>query len=69
MRILVDEVPRWVGTPVAALGISMGAFGALRLARKRHDLRACAALSSALFLSWGDAQARHAFAGEAEWGR
>jgi surfactin synthase thioesterase subunit len=37
MQMLVDEVPRWVGTPVAALGISMGAFGALRLARKRHD--------------------------------
>jgi hypothetical protein len=68
MRMLTDEVPGWVGRPpVAALGISMGGFGALRLARVRRELRAVALLSPALFLSWPDARARNAFADEAEW--
>jgi len=68
LRMLTDELPGWVGrAPVAALGISMGGFGALRLARVRRDLRAVALLSPALFLSWADARARNAFADQAEW--
>ncbi len=68
LRMLLDELPGWTGrAPDAVLGISMGGFGALRLARVRTDLRAVALLSPALFLSWPDARARRAFAGEAEW--
>jgi hypothetical protein len=68
LRMLTDELPGWIGrAPVAALGISMGGFGSLRLARVRRELRAVALLSPALFLSWPDARARNAFADEAEW--
>jgi hypothetical protein len=72
LRMLTDELPGWTGrAPAAALGISMGGFGALRLARVRRaagpDLRAVALLSPALFLSWADARARNAFADQAEW--
>ncbi|MGI5125422.1 alpha/beta hydrolase [Pseudonocardia sp. CA-107938] len=68
LRMLTDELPGWIGrAPFAALGISMGGFGALRLARVRGDLRAVALLSPAMFLSWPDARSRNAFADEAEW--
>lgn len=68
LRMLLDEVPGWTGrAPDAVLGISMGGFGSLRLARARRDLRAVALLSPALFLDWPDARARGVFADEAEW--
>ncbi len=72
LRMLTDEVPAWLAargldeTTVAALGISMGCFGALNLARHR-DLRAVAAASPALFRRWPDAKTRKAFADEREW--
>jgi hypothetical protein len=72
LRMLTDEVPGWLSargldeTTVAALGISMGCFGALNLARHR-ELRAVAAASPALFRRWPDARTRKAFANEREW--
>jgi S-formylglutathione hydrolase FrmB len=70
--MLLDELPGWLtargldATTVAALGISMGCFGALNLARHR-DLRAVAAASPALFRRWAEAKTRKAFADEREW--
>ena len=57
------------GRPRAALGISMGCFGALVYHRRRaaDPLAAVATLSPALFRSWGDASSRHVFGNEAEW--
>ncbi|RZQ59884.1 esterase [Amycolatopsis suaedae] len=71
-RMLSEEVPRWVAgrglrAPSAALGISMGAFGALRYARDHRDLRAVAACSPALFTSWGDARSRNVFRDRQHW--
>jgi len=76
--MLVREVPGWLatlglrrdgGVPRAALGISMGGFGSLVYARNRTDrpITAVAAISPALFTSWGDAKARQVFADQAEW--
>ncbi|OZM74643.1 esterase [Amycolatopsis antarctica] len=72
LRMLVDELPGWLadtelGAPAAALGISMGAFGALRYAREQRDMKAIAACSPALFVDWPDAEAREVFANESQW--
>ncbi|WP_425426012.1 alpha/beta hydrolase [Amycolatopsis xylanica] len=71
-RMLREEVPGWVThrglrEPSAAFGISMGAFGALRYARDRPDLKAVAACSAALFVSWPDAKSRKVFRDQAQW--
>jgi S-formylglutathione hydrolase FrmB len=71
-RMLLDELPRWLAdrglpAPMAALGISMGGFGALNLARRRRDLRAVAVASAALFISWSDAKSRNVFRDEPHW--
>ncbi|GAA4554102.1 alpha/beta hydrolase [Amycolatopsis samaneae] len=71
-RMLSEELPEWIARhglrPVsAALGISMGGFGALRYARDHHDLAAVAVCSAALFLSWPDARSRKVFADQRQW--
>jgi putative esterase len=73
LRMLLDEVPGWLndrgldGSAMSALGISMGSSGALALARRRHDLRAVAVASPALFRRWPEARKRNAFADERQW--
>lgn len=73
LGMLLNEVPGWLtargldATSMAALGISMGSSGALTLARQRHDLRAVAAASPAVFRRWSDAKKRNAFASERQW--
>jgi Putative esterase len=73
LGMLLNEVPGWLttrgldATAMAALGISMGSSGALTLARHRHDLRAVAAASPALFRRWSEAKKRNAFASERQW--
>jgi hypothetical protein len=62
-KMLTDELP----AVQAAFGVSMGAFGALRFARNRRDLKAVAVAGPALFESWSDASIRGAFASEAQW--
>jgi S-formylglutathione hydrolase FrmB len=71
--MLRGELPGWLpafglpaAAPRAAWGISMGSFGALVCARGSR-LAAVAAMSPALFTSWGDAAARHAFRDEQAW--
>lgn len=71
-RMLVEEVPAWLDArglpaPTAAYGISMGAFGALRYARNRPDLRVVAVIGPALFRSWADASSRNVFRDERQW--
>lgn len=71
-RMLLDELPRWLAdrgfpAPTAALGISMGGFGALCLARRHPTLHAVAVASPALYQSWPDAKGRNAFRDEAHW--
>lgn len=67
LRMLTDELPHWLGAPPsAAFGISMGGFGALRLARRR-TLRAVVLASPALFRTWPEARSRNAFADERQW--
>ena len=76
-RMLTGELPEWLtrrglglrtgGVPSAVMGISMGAFGALRYARDHRDLRAAAAVSPALFVGWGDARSRKVFRDRAQW--
>lgn len=68
-RMLTEELPAWLGergrpAPVAALGISMGGFGALCLAA---GMRAVAVASPALFPTWTDAKGRNAFHDERQW--
>jgi S-formylglutathione hydrolase FrmB len=71
--MLRDEVPTWLaqaglGRVFGALGISMGAFGALLWARGAAEPPAAVlTLSPALFRSWGDAKARDVFTDEADW--
>lgn len=70
-RMLTEELPGWLserglGAPFAALGISMGAYGALNYARAVPGLTV-AAVSPALFVTWSEASARNAFADEAAW--
>lgn len=67
-RMLLEELPGWLGTePAAALGISMGGFGSLLYARERAGLGAVALLSPALFRNWADAHAVGPFATRREW--
>ncbi len=71
LRMLRDELPDWLAerelpVPTAAVGISMGAFGALRYARET-DLRAVGVIGPALFQDWADAKARDVFRDEAHW--
>jgi dienelactone hydrolase len=74
-RMLLDEVPGWLtqrgldGNSLAALGFSMGGFGALCLARRRPDLRAVAVASPALFQRWPEAKSRNVFTDEQHWAR
>jgi hypothetical protein len=71
--MLRDEVPAWLadaglGHVFGALGISMGAFGALLWARSAATRPAAViTVSPALFRSWGDAKSRNVFADEADW--
>lgn len=70
-KMLTDDVPTWLAnrgfsSVFAALGISMGGYGALNLART-PGLNAVAAISAALFTSWADAKSRNAFVDEARW--
>ncbi|WP_253839049.1 alpha/beta hydrolase [Actinokineospora globicatena] len=72
--MLADELPGWLGElglnprPFAVLGVSMGGYGALNYVRDhRHDVRAAAVLSPALFTSWTDARARNVFTSRAQW--
>ncbi|NMM16389.1 MAG: esterase family protein [Cellulomonas sp.] len=71
--MLRDEVPAWLadaglGAVFGALGISMGAFGALLWARLAATSPAAViAMSPALFRSWADAQVRDVFVDEADW--
>lgn len=71
-RMLTDELPGWLSqfdlpAPSSVLGISMGAFGALRYARDHQGLRSAVAVSPALFLDWPDAKSRKVFGDEARW--
>lgn len=71
LRMLVTELPNWLAErnlsePTAALGISMGAFGALRYARER-PLRGVAVAAPALFRSWQEAETRGVFRDERHW--
>jgi S-formylglutathione hydrolase FrmB len=71
-RMLVKELPSWLADrglppPTGLLGISMGAFGALRFARSRRDLHAVAVAAPALFQTWADAQDRDTFRDERHW--
>ncbi|WP_020665927.1 alpha/beta hydrolase [Amycolatopsis nigrescens] len=74
-RMLNTELPGWLARrdlrpdPVAAFGISMGGFGALRYARDHDGLRAVAVCSPALFVSWNDAKARKVFIDRPHWER
>ena len=71
-RMLTEDLPTWLGNrgfatlPFAALGISMGGYGALNYARN-PGLSGVAVISSAMFDSWADAKSRNVFAGEASW--
>ncbi|MFD0274701.1 alpha/beta hydrolase [Kitasatospora sp. NPDC127111] len=72
-KMLLEELPGWLAkqglrAPDAAMGISMGGFGSLRYARNRGAaFGPVAALSPALFRSWGDAKAVGVFKDEADW--
>lgn len=74
-RMLVDEVPGWltefglIENPYGAIGISMGAYGALNYVRTVPGPPSAAVLSPALFTDWSQARARNAFADEAAWQR
>lgn len=72
--MLRDELPGWLRSsgltapPAAALGISMGGFGALVYARDRGtSAPTVAVLSPALFATWDDAAGRDGFADETSW--
>ncbi|MFL6143455.1 MAG: alpha/beta hydrolase [Labedaea sp.] len=72
MRMLIEEVPRWLderghAAPAAALGFSMGGWGALYYARRRHDLKAVALASPAMFQRWSDAESRKSFVDRQQW--
>lgn len=70
-RMLTEDMSTWLanrgfGAPFAALGISMGGYGALNFART-PGLNGVAAISAAMFTSWADAKSRNAFVDEAQW--
>jgi S-formylglutathione hydrolase FrmB len=80
MGMLLDEVPGWLatrglgdqqGVPFACAGVSMGGFGALLYARRRHErhdpISAVAAISPGLLTSWQQMSTRHAFQDAAQW--
>ncbi|MBP2334175.1 S-formylglutathione hydrolase FrmB [Saccharothrix coeruleofusca] len=76
MEMLLEEVPRWLaergfGPVFACTGASMGGFGALVYARRRHQrreaLRAVAAMAPGLLTSWPEMAKRKAFADQAQW--
>ncbi len=76
MAMLLEEVPHWLaergyGGPFACTGVSMGGFGALLYARRRHErreaTRAIAAIAPALLTDWAEMSKRGAFADEAHW--
>lgn len=76
MAMLLEEVPRWLrergfGAPFACTGVSMGGFGALLYARRRHErrdpARAVAAIAPALLTDWTEMSQRHAFASPEAW--
>ena len=71
LRMLVTELPAWLAErglprPAGAFGISMGAFGVLRLAREQ-DLDAVAVIGPALFRDWAEAKGRNVFRDERQW--
>lgn len=70
-RKLTEDLPARLASvgmraPEAALGISMGGFGALALAT-RQQLKAVAAISPALFPTWEDAAVVAEVASRSEW--
>jgi S-formylglutathione hydrolase FrmB len=74
MAMLLEELPGWLarrgfkGAPKAALGISMGGSGVLQYGQRRQgELDAVAAISPALFPTWGDARTVDAYENEAAW--
>ncbi|WP_367131412.1 alpha/beta hydrolase [Saccharothrix sp. HUAS TT1] len=76
MGMLLEEVPRWLaerghGAPFACTGVSMGGFGALLYARRRHERReptgAVAAIAPALITDWPEMARRNAFADREQW--
>jgi pimeloyl-ACP methyl ester carboxylesterase len=76
MAMLLEEVPRWLaergyGAPFACTGVSMGGFGALLYARRRHERRdpaqAIAAISPALLTDWAEMSKRNAFRSPEQW--
>ncbi|QFZ17206.1 alpha/beta hydrolase [Saccharothrix syringae] len=76
MAMLLEEVPGWLaergyGAPFACTGVSMGGFGALLYARRKHERRervgAVAAISPALITSWEEMAKRNAFRDPAQW--
>ncbi|MEU4444442.1 alpha/beta hydrolase-fold protein [Actinosynnema sp. NPDC050801] len=76
MAMLLEEVPRWLaergyGEPFACTGVSMGGFGALLYARRRHErresTRAVAAIAPALLTDWAEMAKRNAFASPEQW--
>jgi len=72
-KMLIEEVPGWltefglIESPVGALGISMGAYGALNYVRAVPGPPSAAVLSPALFTDWSQARARNVFADEPAW--
>ncbi|MFB9926203.1 alpha/beta hydrolase [Amycolatopsis halotolerans] len=71
-RMLADELPGWLSEAglrpmTGVLGISMGGFGALNLARRRRDVRTVATCSAALFRTWPEARTRHIFPSQDDW--
>ena len=76
MAMLLEEVPRWLsergyGAPFACTGVSMGGFGALLYARRRHErrepARAIAAIAPALLTDWAEMSKRNAFTDQHHW--
>ncbi|MFD0202295.1 MULTISPECIES: alpha/beta hydrolase [Saccharothrix] len=76
MAMLLEEVPRWLaeggyGAPFACTGVSMGGFGALLYARRRHERReptsAIAVIAPALLTDWAEMSKRNAFASPQDW--
>ncbi|SHF44603.1 alpha/beta hydrolase [Streptoalloteichus hindustanus] len=80
MTMLLEEIPQWLARrnlggrrhqPFAVAGISMGGFGALLYARRRRErrdpVRAVAAVSPALLLSWREMRKRDAFPDASDW--